>query len=322
MRSRLQVAAWFAIELVLIGLVAWIGLTPPALRAALADPQGWVDQVGPDTAAVAVAGLVCWAMLVWVTLGLLLVATAAAPGAIGRAADAFARCLVPAALRRAATVAFGISVGTAAVTSAATAESRPGQVAHVARPLIGVSQDQGQHHRPSGVASASPGVDWPFEPAPPEPPPNRGSPSTGPSAGQDGGGGSTIPSRGWPGSPEAPATAGGRPTAASSPPPGSRPATGADRAGTPTATTATPLAEPTDAGAEAGSVLVRPGDCLWLIAARRLGPQATAAEIAREWPRWYAMNRQVIGDDPDVIRPGQPLAAPPGPALFPNGRSR
>jgi nucleoid-associated protein YgaU len=55
---------------------------------------------------------------------------------------------------------------------------------------------------------------------------------------------------------------------------------------------------------------VRPGDSLWLIAAHRLGPTATDADVAVTWPRWYAANRAVIGADPDLIRPGQLLSAP------------
>ncbi|HET9658553.1 MAG TPA: LysM domain-containing protein, partial [Kineosporiaceae bacterium] len=58
-------------------------------------------------------------------------------------------------------------------------------------------------------------------------------------------------------------------------------------------------------------VVVRRGDCLWDLAARRLGPMATAAEIAAESHRWYQANRGVIGPDPDLLRPGQLLRPPP-----------
>ncbi len=58
-------------------------------------------------------------------------------------------------------------------------------------------------------------------------------------------------------------------------------------------------------------VLVRPGDSLWLIAAQRLGPDCSEAEIADAWPRWYAANERAIGPDPSVIQPGQVLHAPP-----------
>jgi hypothetical protein len=59
-------------------------------------------------------------------------------------------------------------------------------------------------------------------------------------------------------------------------------------------------------------VLVRTGDTLWAIAARHLGPGATTARVAAEWPRWYATNRPTIGRDPDLILPGQRLATPHG----------
>jgi hypothetical protein len=56
--------------------------------------------------------------------------------------------------------------------------------------------------------------------------------------------------------------------------------------------------------------VVRRGDALWDIAARRLGPDATQSDVAREWPRWYAANRTVIGADPNLIRPGERLRPP------------
>lgn len=55
---------------------------------------------------------------------------------------------------------------------------------------------------------------------------------------------------------------------------------------------------------------VRPGDSLWTIAARQLGPFATDVEIAQAWPLWHQENRQVIGDDPDLLLPGQLLRPP------------
>jgi len=58
--------------------------------------------------------------------------------------------------------------------------------------------------------------------------------------------------------------------------------------------------------------VVMPGDSLWLVARHRLGRMATIAEIAAEWPRWYAANRGVIGPNADVLRPDQVLTAPGG----------
>ena len=62
--------------------------------------------------------------------------------------------------------------------------------------------------------------------------------------------------------------------------------------------------------ASSPSVVVLRGDSLWEIAARHLGPDASDAEVAVEWPRWYAANRAVIGDDPDLLLPGQVLQVP------------
>lgn len=56
------------------------------------------------------------------------------------------------------------------------------------------------------------------------------------------------------------------------------------------------------------------GDCLWRIASRVLttagGAEPNSAEIARFWPRIYEANRQIIGDDPDLILVGQVLLIP------------
>ncbi|GAA3826447.1 LysM peptidoglycan-binding domain-containing protein [Nocardioides panacisoli] len=59
------------------------------------------------------------------------------------------------------------------------------------------------------------------------------------------------------------------------------------------------------------TVRVRPGDSLWLIAERALGPRATDARVAAYWRRIQARNAAVIGDDPDLIRPDQRLQLPP-----------
>lgn len=61
----------------------------------------------------------------------------------------------------------------------------------------------------------------------------------------------------------------------------------------------------------AGEVVVRRGDTLWDIAARHLGPDATAVDVALEWPRWHRANRDLVGPDPDLVLPGQRLR-PPG----------
>ena len=81
--------------------------------------------------------------------------------------------------------------------------------------------------------------------------------------------------------------------------------------GSPASSHARAAAHPApDTSALEDDVPVRPGDALWLIAARRLGPDASEAEIADAWPRWYAANERVIGADPSFIQPGQVLHPP------------
>lgn len=57
-------------------------------------------------------------------------------------------------------------------------------------------------------------------------------------------------------------------------------------------------------------VVVHRGDTLWAIASATLGDAASDADVARTVARWHDANRDVIGDDPDVILPGQVLHAP------------
>jgi nucleoid-associated protein YgaU len=61
--------------------------------------------------------------------------------------------------------------------------------------------------------------------------------------------------------------------------------------------------------------VVTPGDCLWRIAEERLtatGSRPTDAAVARAVDRWWSANADVIGPDPDLIRPGQVLLPPTG----------
>jgi hypothetical protein len=60
------------------------------------------------------------------------------------------------------------------------------------------------------------------------------------------------------------------------------------------------------------AVVVRAGDTLWAIAARSLPAGATDAQIARACAQWHAVNRDVIGDDPNLIFPMQRLVPPLG----------
>lgn len=86
------------------------------------------------------------------------------------------------------------------------------------------------------------------------------------------------------------------------------------RAAVPTASS------PSHRGARhARSVVVRDGESLWSIAADRLPADAGNAEVAAAWQAIYALNRDVIGPDPDRIEPGQRLTLPVHLALHSEG---
>ena len=59
------------------------------------------------------------------------------------------------------------------------------------------------------------------------------------------------------------------------------------------------------------TVEVHAGDCLWTVTAALLGPRATDAEVARSWPLLRSANREALGPDPDLVRPGTTLLVPP-----------
>lgn len=63
------------------------------------------------------------------------------------------------------------------------------------------------------------------------------------------------------------------------------------------------------------SLIVQPGDSLWVIATQSLPAGASVAEIAEMTTRWYDANRAVIGPSPHLIFPGQQLTRPLGKEL-------
>lgn len=67
---------------------------------------------------------------------------------------------------------------------------------------------------------------------------------------------------------------------------------------------------PEAATAELEGVTVQAGDTLWDIAARHLGHGASDLDVALQWPRWYQANLALIGQNPDVLLPGQILQPP------------
>jgi hypothetical protein len=60
----------------------------------------------------------------------------------------------------------------------------------------------------------------------------------------------------------------------------------------------------------ATTALVREGESLWSIAAATLPPAAPDRAVDTAWRGLYAANRDRIGDDPDLLHPGQRLVLP------------
>lgn len=242
---------------------------------------------GPDAPAdllvvcAAAAGIV---LVAWLATGLVLAALAAVPGAVGRCAGAAADRFAPAVVRRLAAAVVGTALATA-VSPAAHADGW----ASVPRPTMSSSSSSSSTLTsapdPAFVVTARPPV------AEPAPPPGTRAAAVTPAP--DPGFGAGIP----------PSAATAAPPSVPEAPPGrSRTASALGPLG--------PAPHTDTAGRHQSTVTVVRGDSLWVIAARHLGPHATPQQIAREWPRWYATNRTVIGSDPNLIRVGQVLTAP------------
>ncbi|KGM09485.1 LysM peptidoglycan-binding domain-containing protein, partial [Cellulomonas carbonis] len=89
-------------------------------------------------------------------------------------------------------------------------------------------------------------------------------------------------------------------------------ATGGPGSSAPATRAASPEADPGRAapvGSTDPTVVVRPGDTLWSIAAATM-PGADDAAVAAAWPHWYEANADRIGPDPGLILPGTVLVAP------------
>ena len=232
--------------------------------------SGLTDPAEALLLVVCVAGAL---LAAWVGLGLTCCAAGTAPGVVGAAGRRLARWSPPVS-RRIAVVVLGSTLGTAVAPSAlattGTDPARGGVSAIAALPV------------PS------------FEAAAP-----RNAPGT-----------ATLPDPGFAQRPSAPKSEGWGADGLSLPAPGWSPS----RPVAPAATSASlDVLDPTRHRAhlpELERVVVRRGDTLWAIAARHLGPGATAAEVAHEWPRWQAANLDVIGADPDLLVPGQQLQPP------------
>ena len=112
MSARRLVATTAGMAIIGFGLAA---LTPDFadMARALATPQRTADTAGPDQLVLSAAGLLAWAVWAWGSLGLVLTAAAAVPGALGGAARLLLRGVLPAGARRTAALALGVGLGVA-----------------------------------------------------------------------------------------------------------------------------------------------------------------------------------------------------------------
>lgn len=226
----------------------------------------------PTGPLVAVVALLAWAVTVWLVLTVAAVLLSRLPGLVGATCAVVARCVAPALVRRTVEGALGLTVAVGVLApSTALATAAPGPAAD-----------------PGPVAEATWDLDWPTgDPAPgtvgAAPTPSAAA-SSAPSTPSD----ATAPP-----APPAPA-ADPLPVPSSTPPAAARPS---------------PVVP-----APAAAVVVRAGDSLWSLAEaslRRAGTsEPTDRQVAQAWPRWWAANREVVGDDPDLLLPGTVLRAP------------
>ena len=258
----------------------------------------------PDDVVLLLLAWVGVALSAWLALGSLLGIATLLPGAGGRLAGQVAERVTPLAARKALTLLLGASVGSVAlppapVTGAGSTPLPADTVNASTRPGAGPAED-------SGTGSGS---------GPRGPVAARGAP-TGPGF---------TPTVEDTGRAAAPVSTAVRPPVLTpvflptpdptNPPPADRvpgpgylPSAPARVLAADRSQLLAPTPRPTTAAHDA--VTVHRGDSLWAVAARHLGPGASDAQIAREWPRWYAANRHVIGDDPDRLVPGQQLHPP------------
>lgn len=247
---------------------------------------------GPASVDEILTGIIAWAgcfLAAWLCLGSLATVLAASPGAVGTMCGQVAEQITPTLVRKGISVLIGTSLGTVVLPTGSAggrvllrADTQVNQVAAPVTPGPGFT---------AAASSTSPTV-----------PPDPGFAATTSSPGLD-----RDPNH----HPDTQASHSARPAPA--PDPRWRPAGPGASVDAESSRLLAPPPRVTSAGIEA--MTVRRGDSLWSIAARNLGSDATDAEIARAWPQWYAVNRDVIGANPDLIIPGQQLRPPTeGPA--------
>lgn len=285
----------------LLGLAVGVGallllLAPARQSSALAPGAARPDEV--------LLALIAWAgvgLAAWLTLGSLLAVLALLPGGAGRAATHVAERVTPLAVRRLLTFTLGAAVGSCALPAAPVSSASSGPV----------TAGRGG----SGPAAQDPGTTLLPGYAPTGGRAPRAQSPTDDALVRENQGPGFLPTLGQPASPriEAPAPSWAAATSA--------PAPTRDPGYLPTAPPRVHDADRSRLLAPAPRIVasthelvtVRRGDTLWSIVFRHLGSGASDVEVAHEWPRWFTANRTVIGEDPDLLVPGQQLRPPPSP---------
>lgn len=269
------------------GLALCVTAGLPLLRLGPVGRSSLTPLAGPDPAAAlaALATVIAWLLWLWLVAAVAASLLAALPRRAGHGARQVARWLTPGLLGRVLAAALGVVVLAAP----------PAPVAVLAHP-VAVARDLGG---PPDRSLPDP-ADRSLPDPPGLPPDNRARPDLA-RPGTDAGPRPALAGQLL----DRPSTAGADTAAGWVPAPPPTPA--ASRPAAPALLT--PAPRPLPAG-EPAEVVVRRGDTLWHLAAHHLGPGATVEQIAREWPRWWQANRDVIGDDPDLLRVGQRLRVP------------
>jgi len=292
----------------LLGLAGGLGFASAVLaaRAAALVPRATAPAARVETwVELAVVGA-AEGDAAWVALGALIGLTivgVARAGRRWRLGEAVLRRLAPSTVRRLVRSGVGMAVGAGLVLAptaafAAPAEPAPAPVAAEARAAEGRTAAAG------GAVGGGGPVDLSWRPT-------VGMPAAEPSDAL------LVDTPQLPGSARAEQRTGSSSPEDGGPPPVTTPAIPASPV---VATiTVTPAPAPAEAAAaptsaardpEAGTVVVHRGDTLWDLAARTLGDHPTDAQVLAETVRWHDANRDVIGDDPDLILPGQILVRP------------
>jgi len=286
----LAAVALAAVSIVVAAAAGSIFLSTARASLAALAAQG---PASPADGILVVVGFVGALLSLWVGLSMALSALSALPGALGSLCGEMAARVAPAAVRKTVAFVLGTALTAALVPGTAVARTTyqgpPRQAAAVsAQYSVGAL---------GNLADLAPDASFRFV-----------SDGNGVSDGarvaaigmtDPGHGADSAPRPSW--SPEGRTSPEVRTSSAEPRPPAGH------------ATTDTHRAADETQGA-VGHIVVQRGDTLWSIAARHLGPAATTPQISAAWHRWFAANRQVIGDDPNAITPGQVLRPPAAPA--------